>query len=154
LRTTDHFLLLIDCEKLVDLKKRNKAIHDSMTLLRSCLDSGMLGTFCFVNVLWTKYDWIVAAGNGEHASFLEKATEEFKTQFDSRVGRLSFTKVAARPEKGDGLEFGYGIPELLKEWANDSPRDREMNIVPDDQAGTRESEKFLGRHFNAVQDDR
>jgi|ERR1700722_5310974 hypothetical protein len=152
LQTADHFLLLIDCEKLIDLKERNKTIYRSMSLLRSCLDSGMLGNFCFVNVLWTKYDWIVAAGDGEHLSFLEKASEEFKKQFGSRVGRLSFTKVAARPEKTEDLEFGFGIPDLLKEWANDSPRDREMNIVPDNEEASRESEKFLERHFRAAQD--
>jgi Double-GTPase 2 len=152
LRTADHFLLLIDCEKLVDLKKRNRAIHDAMTLLRSCLDSGMLGNSCFVNVLWTKYDWIEAAGNADNSSFLAQATEEFRTQFGSRVGKLSFTKVAARPEKVDTMEFGYGIAKLLKEWANDFPRDREMNLVPDARAGSRESEKFLERHFKSVRE--
>jgi len=152
LRTADHFLLLIDCEKLIDLRKRNKIIHDAMALLRLCLDSGMLGNSCYVNVLWTKYDWIAAAGGTEHTSFLEKATKEFEIQFGSRVGRLSFTTVAARPEKGENLEFGHGIPELLKEWAINSPRHRDMNLTPGDEAGTRESETFLDRHFKAVQD--
>src|SRR5205823_4288072 len=94
---TGHFVLLIDCEKIIDRKKRNQVIHDSMLLLRSCLDSGMLARTSFVNILWTKNDCIVAAGDGEHAAFLESATEEFKRQFGSRVGKLSFTKVAARP---------------------------------------------------------
>lgn len=152
LRMTDHFLLLVDCAKLIDRKKRNQVVHDSMTLLRSCLDSGMLGTSCFVNVLWTKYDFVAAAGKTEHTSFLGKVTEEFTKQFGSRVGKLSFTKVAARPRGVDDLEFGYGVPELLKEWANDSPRDRRMNVLPDKGMGTRESEKFLGRHFSKSQD--
>lgn len=151
LPTADHFLLLVDCEKLVDLKKRNKTIHDAMGLLGLCLDSGVLDCSCFINVLWTKYDWIAAAKNGEHTPFLECAVEEFRTQFESRVGKLSFTKIAARPEKDD-LEFGYGVPGLLKELVVSSPRHREMNLVPTDEAGARESEKFLGRHFGAVGD--
>ena len=150
LRTTDHFVLVLDCEKIVDLRKRNKVIHEAMGLLRLCLDSGMLDSSCFVNVLWTKYDWIAAAEDGEHKSFLQKTTKEFEDQFASRVGKLSFAEVAARPDKS-GLAFGYGIPELLKEWAVSSPRYREMNLVPD-EAGTRESEQFLDRHFKAVQD--
>ena len=149
LKMADHFLLLIDCEKLIERKTRNQVIHDSMLLLRSCLDSGMLASSSFVNVLWTKHDFIKAA---EHAVFLEKATEDFTKQFGPRVGKLSFTKVAARPAGVDSLKFGYGIPELLKEWANDSPRDRAMNLLPDDQMGSRESEKFLERHFQATQE--
>jgi hypothetical protein len=152
LKMADHFLLLIDCEKIIDRKKRNQVIHDSMMLLRSCLDSGMLAASCFVNVLWTKYDFVAAAGNGEHASFLDKATQEFQKQFSTRVGKLSFRKVAARPADVDGLEFGYGLPELLQEWATESPRDRTMNLLPDERLGSRESEKFLQRHFSSESD--
>lgn len=107
LKMADHFLLLIDCEKIIDSRKRNLVIHDASMMLRSCLDSGMLPASCFVKVLWTKYDLVATAGNGEHASFLERATEEFQQQFGSRVGRLSFRKVAARPVGVDGLEFGF-----------------------------------------------
>jgi len=148
LKMADHFLLLMDCEKIIDPKKRNLVIHDAAMLLRSCLDSGMLSSSCFVNVLWTKYDFVAAAGNGEHATFLERATEELQKQFGSRVGRLSFRKVAARPADVDGLEFGHGVPELLREWATESPRDRTMNLLPDERLGSRESERFLERHFN------
>lgn len=148
LKMADHFLLLIDCKKIIDRKKRNQVVHDATMLLRSCLHSGMLSPSCFVNVLWTKYDFVAAAGNGEHASFLEKAEEEFQRQFSSQVGRLSFRKVAARPAV-DGLEFGHGVPELLQEWATESPRKRQMDLLPDEELGSRESEKFLKRHFNS-----
>jgi hypothetical protein len=154
LKMADHFLLLIDCKKIIDRKKRNQVVHDAMMLLRSCRDSGMLSASCFVNVLWTKYDYVAAADNGEHASFLEKATQEFQKQFGSRVGRLSFRKVAARPECVEGLEFGYGLPELLQEWATESPRNRTMDLLPDEQLGSRESEKFLQRHFNSESDSK
>ena len=83
---------------------------------------------------------------------INRILDELGLDPTSRVGKLSFTKVAARPEKVDNLAFGYGVGELLKEWANESPREREMNIVPDDQMGSRESEKFLGLHFNAIRD--
>lgn len=154
LKMADHFLLLMDCEKIIDLKKRNLVIHDAGMLLSSCLDSGMLSPSCFVNVLWTKYDFVAAAGNGEHATFLEGATEELQKQFGSRVGKLSFRKVAARPADVDGLEFGHGLPELLREWATESPHDRTMDLVPDEKLGSRESEKFLQRHFNQESDSK
>jgi hypothetical protein len=149
LKMADHFLLLMDCEKIIDLKKRNLVIHNAGMLLSSCLDSGMLSPSCFVSVLWTKYDFVAAAGNGEHGAFLERATEELQKQFGSRVRKLSFRKVAARPADVDGLEFGHGVPELLREWATESPHDRTMNLVPDEKLGSRESEGFLQRHFNS-----
>jgi hypothetical protein len=154
LKMADHFLLLIDCEKIIDRKKRNQVVHDATMLLRSCLDSGMLSPSCFVSVLWTKYDFVAAAGNGEHGAFLERATEELQKQFGSRVGKLSFRKVAARPADVDGLEFGHGVPELLREWATESPHDRTMNLVPDEKLGSRESEGFLQRHFNSESDSK
>ena len=51
LKMADHFLLLIDCKKLIERKTRNQVMHDSMLLLRSCLDSGMLASSSFVNIL-------------------------------------------------------------------------------------------------------
>jgi hypothetical protein len=148
LKMADHFLLLMDCEKIIDLKQRNLVTHDAAVLLRSCLDSGMLSPSCLVNVLWCKYDFIAATGNPEHDAFLETATKELQKQFVPEVERLSFRKVAARPAGVERMEFGHGVPELLKEWATKTPRDRKMNLLPDDQSGTRESEKFLERHFN------
>ncbi|HVB57510.1 MAG TPA: hypothetical protein VNE63_13950 [Candidatus Acidoferrales bacterium] len=152
LKMADHFLLLMDCEKLIDRLKRWDAANHSMSLLQSCLDSGMLGSNCFVNVLWTKYDLVEAAGDCTHDTFFQKISEEFKKKFGSRVGRLTFTKVAARPMGVDSLEFGYGIPDLLKEWSNDSPRDRAMNLIPEDTTGSRESEKYLTRHLDKVRE--
>ncbi len=153
LKMADHFLLLIDCEKIINVKLRNSVIHDATALLQSCLDSGMLQPTCFVNVLWTKYDFIVAANNSGDTSFINGATEEFQKLFGSRLGKLSFRTVAARPETVD-VEFGHGISELLREWATESPRDQTMNLLPDETLGSRESQKFLHRHFNSTPDSK
>jgi energy-coupling factor transporter ATP-binding protein EcfA2 len=147
LRQADHFLLLLDSEKLVRKEKRWEVAHDSMTLLRSCLDSGMLPGNCLVNILWTKFDYFEAAGAGEHAQFLSGLKGEIETEFGSRVGRLSFSEIAARPTQVNNLKFGHGLPELLKYWATSSPRERSMNLLPAKTLGTRESELFASRHF-------
>jgi hypothetical protein len=147
LRQADHFLLLLDSEKLVRKEKRWEVAHDSMTLLRSCLDSGMLAGDCLVNILWTKFDYFEAAKADGHAQFLTQLKGEIETEFGSRVGRLSFSEIAARPTQVNNLEFGHGLPELLKHWATSSPRDRSMNLVPARTLGSRESELFASRHF-------
>ncbi len=148
LRQTDHFLLLMDSEKLTVKQRRWEVAHDSTTLLRSCLDSGMLAANCLVNVLWTKFDYFERASAVEHARFLTHVEEEVRTEFGSRVGRLSFSRIAARPTQVDNLQFGYGLPELLSYWASESPRERSMNLLPRVALGSRESELYASRHFS------
>jgi hypothetical protein len=148
LRQADHFLLLLDSEKLIVKEKRWEVAHDSMTLLRSCLDSGMLVTNCLVNVLWTKFDYFEASSSAEHTRFLTQLEGEIRTEFGSRIARLSFSRIAARPTQVDNLKFGHGLPELLSYWASVSPRERPMNLLPPVALGSRESEVYASRHFS------
>jgi energy-coupling factor transporter ATP-binding protein EcfA2 len=144
-----HFLLLMDCEKLVRKEKRWEVAHDSMTLLRSCLDSGMLASNSLINVLWTKFDYFEAVKSPENAKFLVQLRGEIEKEFGARVGRLSFSEVAARPTQVATLKFGHGLAELLKYWLSSSPHDRSMNLLPPTNLGSRESELFASRHFPA-----
>jgi hypothetical protein len=147
LRQADHFLLLLDSEKLIVKERRWEVAHDSMTLLRSCLDSGMLVGNCLVNVLWTKFDYFEAASGADHARFLKQLEGEIKTEFGSRIGHLSFSRVAARPTQVESLKFGHGLPELLSYWASASPHERSMDLLPATALGSRESELYASRHF-------
>jgi hypothetical protein len=146
LRQANHFMLLLDSEKLVRKERRWEVAHDSMTLLRSCLDSGMLPNNCLISVLWTKVDYLESAGE-EHTQFLTQLESEIRTEFGHRVGNLSFSEIAARPTQTINLEFGHGLPELLKHWATSSPHQRGMNLLPATSLGSRESELFASRHF-------
>jgi len=152
LRQADHFLLLLDSEKLVRKEKRWQVAHEGMMLLRSCLDSKMLSGTSLVNVVFAKFDYLHAAWNEENDRFLEKVMDEFQKEFGSRVGRLTFSQVAARPTESPKLNFGHGLPELLKDWAVVSPRERSMKILQHETAGaSRESEFFGVRHFGSSQ---
>jgi Double-GTPase 2 len=149
LRQAQHFLLLMDCEKLVRKEKRWEVAHDSMTLLRSCLDSGMLASNSLINVLFTKFDYFEAVKSPENAQFLIQLRGEIEKEFGSRVALLSFSEVAARPTRVATLKFGHGLPELLKHWVSSSPHERAMNLLPPTNLGSRESELFASRHFAA-----
>jgi hypothetical protein len=148
LRQADHFLLLLDSEKLIVKERRWEVAHDSLTLLRSCLDSGMLAANCLVNVLWTKFDYFEAASGAEHARFLTQLEGEIRTEFVSRIGRLAFSRIAARPTQVDSLKFGHGLPELLSYWASVRPHERSMNLLPPTALGSRESELYASRHLS------
>jgi hypothetical protein len=149
LKRADHFVMLLDGEKLVREEKRWRVVQDSMTLLQSCLDSGMLGPRSLVTVLYSKYDYLAAAKEKEHcAAFWADAKKRFERRFSSRVGRLQFGEIASRPMQCKTLKFGYGVPELLQDWVASSPRTRAMEILPHGIAGPRESEVFAARHFS------
>ncbi len=105
----DHFVLLIDGEKLARVDDRQQACVSSRSLLRSCLDAEMLGAHSYVDVLFTKWD-LVKPKLQEHDldEFLEGIRAQFKRNFGARISRLRFFSVAARPEDPD-IPFAYNL---------------------------------------------
>lgn len=119
LKRTDHFVLLLDGSKVADTRSRHEALNNGMALLRSCIDAGMVGLRSFVDVVFSKYDLVAAAGQ-PGLDFQAYAVTTITRRFSQRLGRLRFHNVAARPE-AHGMEFAYGVAELLRSWVNDSP---------------------------------
>jgi hypothetical protein len=149
LRCTEHFVLLLDGKKLVHENKWWAVIEEGATVLQSCLDSGMIGSHTFVNVLWSKVDWF-EGNNGHLKTLREQVQTDFEKRFSHRLGAFKFAEIAARPKPRSNLVFGHGLPDLLKYWAESSPRKRTMNLSPVKEGGTRESELFASRHFARV----
>lgn len=121
LRRADHFVLLVDGEKLADLSRRQKAKTDALTLLRSCFDSQQLNQQSLVDVLISKWDLAVANSVLEAVtSFADLLADQVKERFDSRCKRLRIARIAARPEHG--FPLGYGLDGLFPEWITDIPQ--------------------------------
>ena len=149
IRRAGNFLLLLDSEKGVTVDKRWAMALEAKTILRSCIDSEMLASDCVINIVWSKFDYFVAAvDQEEHRRFREETVKDFQSTFGHRVAHLQFSEIAARPTKAPQLGFGYGVPALLEGWVNFSPRMRSMVLLAQSPAGTRESEMFAMRHFN------
>ena len=118
---TDHFVLLIDGGKISQAGQRQEAFAVARSLLRSCLDSGMIGKKTFVEVVFTKWDLIKKKIDDEDLKiFIEQIEQKFQQDFSARTGRLSFFKVAARPLDGS-LAYGYNLDLLFHEWVNRTP---------------------------------
>lgn len=60
LKRANHFLLFLDSAKGVQLDKRWAMFEDGRALLRSCVDSGMIGANCLVNIVWSRFDYFIA----------------------------------------------------------------------------------------------
>ncbi len=151
LRRADHFVLLIDGEKLNDPNKRQGAYSDGDLILQSSLDSGMLGLHSRVNVLFTKWD-IILKGNIEWGAkdFIKNIEVNLKRKFENRLGCLRFTPLAARSEKGE-LPLVYGLDALFPAWVEQgrgavSTKPSFLNASPERQFnrfGLRRLKQFL-----------
>lgn len=147
---TEHFMILLDGEKFAQAGKRWAIIQEAELLLRSCLDSNMLGKNTFVEVVLAKYDYLeIAPDRAELDEIYKRVEEDFRSRFEERVGRLIFEQIAARPLPNSQLPFGYGVISMLNRWAGSSPRQRRMQILPSSSRGKRESDSFFDRHFGS-----
>lgn len=117
LRRADHLVLLVDGEKLASRSTRNAAKLDPQTLLRRCLDSGMVSARALVDVLVTKWDVVLKSSNVQDTeAFVDHLESEFQSLFSARVGALNFGRIAAQPFEAD-LPLGYGVTERFPVWA-------------------------------------
>jgi len=144
----DHFVLLIDGEKITRFDRRQRAHNDARMLLRSFLSSNILTKSSYVDVLFTKLDLIEKNPDKiEHLEFIKKTKDSITAQFDEQLGRLRFFKIAARPEGGI-FDLGYGMEKLVPSWVEESPYklppQKNKIVEPKDAS---EFDRFFKRHF-------
>ncbi len=147
LARADHLVLLIDGKKFAAPRTRWSVVTDSLTILQTFLDNGVLSPVAHIEVLFSKWDFVTASPDlaplEELAATIEK---QFRDRFETRVGRLRFGRIAARPRRGSGLTFAHGLDVIFQDWLTTSPRLRKADLTMRVE-GRRESERFLTRHF-------
>jgi GTPase SAR1 family protein len=150
LRRAGNLILLLDSKKALHAEKRWAIVEDAKSILRSCLDSKMLTPTCVVTILWSRFDYFVEAKDtAEQQSFRNQVVEQFRAAFQKRIPHLKFSELAARPIKARNLGFGMGSIELLDAWVTFCPSAEPLNLLPK-ISGTRESERFVIRHFGSL----
>jgi hypothetical protein len=117
----DYFVVLVDGAKLAEPGDRQAALVDAHSIVRSCLDAGMLDQTSFVDVLFAKWDLIHQGRLSDVRRFVNQAQERLMAELNSRVGRLRLFNVAARPERGS-LTFGFGLKRCFPSWVDEFPR--------------------------------
>ncbi len=136
----DHFVLLLDGEKLSSPLTRGKVISDGVQIIRRLLDTEILGKQSLVDILFTKLDIVNAAernDSGLKAYIEDIKLNKFQDPFSARVSKLNIRDIAARPDAKyeSGLDFGYGVEDLLSRWVECYPLSRikileKMNVFP------------------------
>jgi hypothetical protein len=120
LRRADHLVLCLDGEKLANIGQRHEAFNTGKLLLRSTLDAGMIGLHTFVDILFTKRDLLGPLEGSSALDYLNKIRQGLSDEFASRLGRLRFFEVAARPTV-EGFPLAYGLDRILPAWVEDTP---------------------------------
>lgn len=121
IRRADHFVLLVDGERLADLAQRQKARTDARMLMRSCFDSGEMKPTSLVDVLVTKWDTAqTSATLQEVTAFSDAIEKELAALVSAKCSRFRFARVAARPTTTI-LPVGWGMEEIFSKWVADVP---------------------------------
>jgi len=154
LRLADHFVLLIDGEKLSKIENRQGAYHDANSLLRSCLDAGMLGNLSLIDVLFTKWDLIESLSDSNEKddakTFVNYIEQDMKNRFENRVGSLRFSRIASRPADSI-LKFAYGLESIFPSWVEEMPmHTSSMSYKGIRQSKCREFNLYLYRHLESL----
>ncbi len=149
IRRADVFVLLIDGEKLAAPETRRRAKNDPATLLRNCLDNGMLSASSTVDVMFTKWDIIESREDkDEIIAYVESIEEEFRRQFLPRLRSLRITRVAAQPVEAQ-LPPGYGLHGVFPSWVQPAPVSHSDDSQPTVEPAS-EYDRFRRRCLPAV----
>jgi len=145
----DRLVILVDCERLIESRKRHQAAVEPQTLVRSFLDAEMLTRHTHVDVVFAKWDLVQTAGAG-HAglSYIDTVRAQFTERFDGRVRDLRFFYIAARPIPAADMPIGAGLDDLFKAWmTEDAPDRHRMNAAHFYTGANREFDHYLWKRF-------
>lgn len=120
LKASDFVLFIIDGEKIATKATRALTIEEAKTFIQKALDENIFDLNTNLKVAVSKWDFLHSDTSFD---FSDKIERVFKERFEKRLGKIEFTKLAARSEN-TGLEAGYGLYDLLKSWKTKSTNTR------------------------------
>jgi hypothetical protein len=110
LKRADHFLVILDGERLADPTKRQAHVARTATALRSLVQSGTLRTHTKVHLLVSKWD-LFAPHLDTSKALLDQAFKRLTRYLSSY--HISTHMVAARSASDADVEDGWGLGTLL-----------------------------------------
>jgi Double-GTPase 2 len=122
IQRADHFVHLVDGGKLASEDWSAPTRANAFLLMRRCLEERMLDPDARVDILLTKWDIVLGRSGEEKAEEILRSQREAFRTFETRVGRLRVTPIAARPHYKSVLKPGYGLDNLLQCWSEEPPR--------------------------------
>lgn len=132
IKRADHIVLLIDGDLISQKRYRNGAELESLQLLKTISDAGLISNNACVNILISKYDLVLQRGIDDSSinDFIRSLNVKFKEKFSGQLKELRFSNIAAMPHDKEDLEIGYGLKLLIQNWVKCD--DKSDNLVQDD----------------------
>ena len=110
----DFVIGIIDGEKLCNKKTKNSVVSEIIQLLRTFLDSGVLGEGCVLQIVFSKYDLLIKEEN--YAEIIERAKNQINGYLEELSANIEYYCVAAMSSSAKDIQVGYGLSELLQRW--------------------------------------
>jgi len=121
-KRADHFALFIDSDQLSNLTNRNIAKTRSIGILRSLIETGMLGVNTYIEVIFSRWDLLQGKSDVElHLKFVESIKEKIIKKFANTHKNIAFFNLASRPTNLTNFYFGYGVVDIFTDWVEKSP---------------------------------
>jgi hypothetical protein len=116
----DHFVLLVDGEKLQTIETQAYTRTNILLLMRRCFEQNMLKANARVDVLLTKWDIVLKQTSQADAN---KLLSDFKglveKEWGAKLGRLNIQQIAARPHYSSNLPLCYGLDQVFSRWVEE-----------------------------------
>jgi hypothetical protein len=122
-RRADHFALFLDSDLLSMKEERQQVKANSLSVLHSLLDAGMLSPDVHIQIVFSRWDKLLKKKDQEHIDFVNSLQSEIDKKFKNTNFRISFHQIASRPDEDSSLDFGHGIDLLLPKWVTESAFD-------------------------------
>ncbi len=118
LQRADHFVLLIDGDRICDIAKRQSAKSETIMLLQRCLDAEQLNNNSLIDLVFSKWDIVDSREDDANTlEFVKTIEVSIREKFFARVGRLRFFRIAARPDtNSDHINLGFGLEAMVPSW--------------------------------------
>jgi hypothetical protein len=141
LRRADDLCIVIDGGKLADASQRHSARTDARMLLRSFIEGGALSANCNIEIVFSKWDLVLAEPAQESLMSFISDTKTALQETLRDVRAPIFVEIAARPQNVR-LPFAFGLPTLLRHWLKEPSVPRVKLYMPGVHKGTREATRF------------
>lgn len=124
LKACDHLAILLDGQRVKDTMDRQNVLDETIQLLRSCLDSGVLKSGVHASVVLSKWDILKSkAGRTSGAAWVSDTVEPtLEALFSDRFASLTFFRVSARSAPLSSVNTrSAGMGALLRHWFDRPP---------------------------------
>jgi hypothetical protein len=111
----DRVTILVDGGRVSSLQERQGVRASIDSFLRRSIETTVLGSAIEVDLVFAKWDRVLASGT-EAIAFAEMIESEIETRYSQHLKRIWMWRIAARPGPGSNLEFAHGVGPLLNAW--------------------------------------